>query len=570
MQTDRQAPMLDNRIHQQCLEAEQLEQSGDYELAREALSGIWTRIGERPRLDGLTESVSSEVLLRVGILAGFIGSARQMEGAQEFAKDLLSEARQGFERLKRPDKIAECYNALAVCYWREGALDEARLLLKQSIELIGDPVNEQYLNALVNLGMVERSNGNYPAALRLCSEALPSVVASTSHALKARFYNGSGVTWKNMGQIDEALIDFEAASYHFEQTEHKRFCARVENNIGNLLIQVGRFAAAHAHLEKAIHIFERLKDMGGIAIAMETRARAYLYEDKLNEAEACARRSISLFDQGDEYAQLIEALITEGTILSRLGKTMESLMTFFRAHHLATERLSKEAANNVIQILSQQIYLKSNLGFVSEVHRFEESLIRDALEASEGAISRAAKLLGLASHQALADMLNNRHCALQGARKPIRRRGKSIINAELAKKNSIADNLYFLPRKESPSLLLPPEFPPDREYIALQLYNECLAELNIHLGDWLIVMAADYEQGDLVAVREVSSNHVYAAGYIFEEFGMYRLDAANPDYEPLPYQLNEIEVMGVIIGYCHDPLTPDSIFFSIGRPHDEQ
>ena len=35
--------------------------------------------------------------------------------------------------------------------------------------------------------------------------------------------------------IDRALVEYAAASYHFEQAGHNRFQARVENNVGFFL-----------------------------------------------------------------------------------------------------------------------------------------------------------------------------------------------------------------------------------------------------------------------------------------------------------------------------------------------
>src|SRR4051794_5288829 len=88
------SPSLDfkERALLRCQLAKELEDSGSYEAARNAISEYWQRIGERPRLDDLDQRTASEVLLRAGSLTGWIGSANQIEGAQEIAKDLISES----------------------------------------------------------------------------------------------------------------------------------------------------------------------------------------------------------------------------------------------------------------------------------------------------------------------------------------------------------------------------------------------------------------------------------------------------------------------------------------------
>src|SRR6185503_18136328 len=93
-----------------CRRSKALEEVAEYEAAREALSPYWQRIGDPPKLDGLTE--------RAGALSGWIGSAQQIPGAQEIAKDLISQAARSFEQLGLAEQSAEAQVDLALCYWR--------------------------------------------------------------------------------------------------------------------------------------------------------------------------------------------------------------------------------------------------------------------------------------------------------------------------------------------------------------------------------------------------------------------------------------------------------------------
>ena len=69
---------------------------------------------------------------------------------------------------------------------------------------------------------------------------------------------------------------------------------------------------------------------------------------------------------------------------------------------------------------------KVSYSLEAEVHRYEGSLIRQALEASGGSVTRAARLLGV-THQGLAFILNGRHSDLLSSRTPVKRRRRSII-----------------------------------------------------------------------------------------------------------------------------------------------
>jgi transcriptional regulator with PAS, ATPase and Fis domain len=63
---------------------------------------------------------------------------------------------------------------------------------------------------------------------------------------------------------------------------------------------------------------------------------------------------------------------------------------------------------------------------VEEVLYYEKNLIRRALEATHGGVTRAARLLGT-THQALIAIINTRHQDLLSARTPAQHRRKSII-----------------------------------------------------------------------------------------------------------------------------------------------
>src|SRR2546430_574536 len=85
------------RARLRCQLAKQLEEVGNYEAAREAMDDIWRGIGHRPVLDHLDQETAAEVFLRAGVLTGWIGSCKQIEEAQETAKNLISESITIFE-----------------------------------------------------------------------------------------------------------------------------------------------------------------------------------------------------------------------------------------------------------------------------------------------------------------------------------------------------------------------------------------------------------------------------------------------------------------------------------------
>lgn len=474
-----------------CARAQELGEAGKFEDARLVLSEFWQRIGDRPKLDGLDKPVRAELLLRVGTLSGWLGSARQIPGAQEIAKDLITESSAIFEGLKMVEKVAEAHVDLGICYWREGAVDEARITFDAALRRLGDLQSQQRLRALLNRAMVEQVSSRPKEALQILSEAEPLFETSSNHALKGKFHNEFGTVLKNLGlaerredYIDRALMQYTAASVELEKADQQQVLAVIENNLGFLFAHLERFAEAHEHIDRALWMATRLNDKGLRAHFEDTQARVFLGQSLLDQAERAARSAVKRFREGDEQSNLAAALTTYATVLARVGRHDDALAMLNDATGLAAQGGDPETAGiasiTIIEELSsalstaelqshyqnaesalrhsQHAAIRFRLGecartllasepgtssipasegslpegithdtsLEEQVLRYEADLIRHALQASDGSVTRAARLLGV-THQGLAFILNGRQKNLLSSRKPAKPRRRSII-----------------------------------------------------------------------------------------------------------------------------------------------
>jgi tetratricopeptide (TPR) repeat protein len=157
----------DQQARLRCELARQLEQSWNFEAAREAMGHLWRRVGERPGLEGINEYSQAEVLLRAGALTGWIGSTRQIEGAQETAKDLITESITVFKSAGATAKVSEAQIELAFCIWRQGRFDDARVLLQEALARPNDLDGAIRALGFLRSGMVEASDNRFHDALRI-------------------------------------------------------------------------------------------------------------------------------------------------------------------------------------------------------------------------------------------------------------------------------------------------------------------------------------------------------------------------------------------------------------------
>lgn len=332
----------DDRARQRIRLSKKFEEIGDYEAAPKALGDLWQGVGVHPYLEQLSESARAEVLLRVGTLTGWIGSSEQIQGAQEKAKDLLSESIGIFETLNDSAHAGEAQTELAYCYWREGAFDEARVILMEVLRRLTKDDLERRAVAILRLAIVESSAKRWNDAFRILTEAAPLFEASVSHPIKGKFYNELAnvlnylsVAERRRDYADRALVEYAAAGFHFEQAKHTRNQAAVENNLGYLFATLGNFTEAQSHLDRARRLFLRLKDTVHSAQVDETRARAFIAAGQYAEAERLARTAAGTLSKGGELALLSETLITHGIALARLGRHVPARSAFVRAQETA-------------------------------------------------------------------------------------------------------------------------------------------------------------------------------------------------------------------------------------------
>jgi CheY-like chemotaxis protein len=360
-QADDTSLTAEERSRLRCERARRFERAGDFAAARAALGGLWRGVGHRPDLRGLGRWDAAELLLRAGVLTGRLGSAGQVAGAQEAGKNLITESLSVFEALGDRRKAAEAQVELGVCYWREGALDEARVLLGEALSKLegGDD-----LKALATLraATVESAAFRLHDALRLLSAGAPLFERSDDHNLKGCFHNERAMILRRLGEAegradyaDRALVEYAAAGYHFERAGHRRYQACVENNLGFLFGSLGRFEEAHEHLDRARALFEGLGDATHLAQVDETRARVLLSEGRDAEAEAHARRAAEALAGGGHQSLLAEALTARGAALARTGRRAEARLTLERAAEVAELAGDLEAAGRAALTLVEEI-----------------------------------------------------------------------------------------------------------------------------------------------------------------------------------------------------------------------
>lgn len=464
---------VQNNYTEACRRAKEFENAGEYELAAKALGDLWDGIGEKPEINNLPNEVKAGILVRIGALTGWLGNSRQIEGSQEKAKDLISEGIRIYEELGDSESASDAQSELGICYWREGSFPEAQQFLQDALEKTPEDNHSLRGKILLRLVNVAISTRKYQTALSLLEDAEKTINKFGDNLLQGNLYFYQGLVNKLLFKDEEkpkfavkATQKYQKAYDYYLLANHNRYCAIVESDLGFLYLSIEEYDEAHEHLENATNLFTSINDSGRVASVFDTKARVYLAEQKLTEAELFAQKSVQIFMGGDEYFSFAESLTTLGTIFARQESFINAKESFEKAIDAAnyvndstnaglamltqieemqtvlydeekaelykkSEKLLSDSNRTSIQKRlknAEEICNKQNsksewddFSFYDEVLKFEAHYISKALKQTVGRVTKAAELLDL-SHQNLSLLLKTRHIDLASIKKPRKKR----------------------------------------------------------------------------------------------------------------------------------------------------
>jgi tetratricopeptide (TPR) repeat protein len=444
---------------------------------------FWRGVGERPETKGLHASVAAEVLLCVGILTGWIGSRNQIKEAQETAKNLITESITYFESVGDVTKVAAARTEIAYCYWRDGELNEARIMLREALKKLATEGTTR-ARALLKLTTVECSAARYHEALGILTDNAALFQRLTNHAVKGAYHSELAIILRNLAKserraeyLQRAISEFRRADQEFKLARNPVFRADVKNNVGLILFNLSRYKEAHKYLDEARRLSVSFKDKARTAQYDESSAQVFIAEGKPKEAEAVARRAVTALEKAGHYCMMAEALITQGIALAQSRRKERAQLIFQRAIEIALHvdalNIAGLAALTLIEEVDQlspatlqaayqqarewlstsqsqeaklrlgdaagklaaslpgelsseeatEILLTKPCDLQDRILKYEGALIRQALAQANGRVTHAAPLLGM-SYQALCYIIESRHKALLKERSPVRRRAR--------------------------------------------------------------------------------------------------------------------------------------------------
>lgn len=334
--------------------------AGNYDAACRILRPWW-QFGNWPKLDGLNQKSSADLLFTTGELAGFVASTQQIPRGQRHGEELLIGSITLFEYLGFRRRTAEGRIELALCYYRQGLFDIGRSILVHVLADLSEDDWELRGLALIRLASVERHAGRLREALGRLNQATDLVKLSGPWATGRRNLELAS-TYKDlaMAEGENAYFNYATEFYYkalheFEAVGNHRYVAIVENNIGFLLLNLNAYQESECHLLRSGRLFEAFSDVVRGAQVKETLARLYVATEQYVEAQNAIKKAVQILENTDSEALLAEALTTNGLVESRLGNYTKAKNILLAACSIAERCGDYEGAGRALLILLKEL-----------------------------------------------------------------------------------------------------------------------------------------------------------------------------------------------------------------------
>jgi putative nucleotidyltransferase with HDIG domain len=299
----------------------------------------------------------------------WLGRVYLEQGNRGAAMDVLEAAVAAATQAGSPSKIAQALNVVAIVHQSSGDLDRAELIYREArgtAESIGDAEGMAMIDQ--NLGTVASIRGDIRGALESFQRSLAGYRALGMLDHAAQVLNNIGLSYTDLGELDEAEAAYAAAAEAFGEQHDRPNEMNVALNQVQLCIATGRFDEAQERVDTLLTLTgeiapswrgEVFRHVGVIARERGDYVKAAEY---LGRAGECAEESEDLLLKADVAEQLAELYWTQ--------KRHRDMLAHLNQSHALYSRL--KAQHRVAQVERRNAALESR--FLEMAHHWGDSI----------------------------------------------------------------------------------------------------------------------------------------------------------------------------------------------------
>lgn len=258
----------------------------------------------------------------------------------------------------RPSKrqqrlLAELKACQGRLLYDQGQLDRASKLLQQSVEGFKACPGRGQAFALLNLGIIQDSCGNYEQAKTHLQESLSLYQAEADAYGQAYVHLNLGVLAFDEGDYDLAERCYEKGLAGFRQLEDRFGLAKALNNLGNLYFVTEAYDKAKPYYEECLEAFRHLDIHWGMNIVLNNLGGLSNALGEYDEARGWHEQSMALSRKIGDRTGLAMSTTNLGEVAVNQGCIDEAKRHFTKALALARSTQVVSVMMDVCLFLTQ-------------------------------------------------------------------------------------------------------------------------------------------------------------------------------------------------------------------------
>lgn len=225
------------------------------------------------------------------------------EGAIAVLRDALNYYTQKGDSLQ----MGLTYHNIAYSYYNLGKTQEALQYYTREIDVLGKRDSAQLARAYNQLGNIWADDLQDPnKALSYYQQSLALKLPLNDPASIASSYNNLGITYKDLGQLDKAVEQYNLAFEYGKKTGVATQQFNPLINMSNIYKRQERYPEALDNLQKALLMVDKVS-VRQQHILYESLAIVNLELEKYDEAEVYAKKAIDLVKDANDHFNLATA-----------------------------------------------------------------------------------------------------------------------------------------------------------------------------------------------------------------------------------------------------------------------
>jgi len=233
-------------------------------------------------------------------------------------------------------------NSLASSLETHGEAGESVTVYRRVLE-----ISPRHGAALLGLGRMMVVSGHPDEAIPLLREATQSGQFKGDDETLGMIYSISGVAYRDIGQYEPAIQDFQKSLAHRRAAGDTRGVATSLNNLATVLRRMRRFPEARHHLDEALAIARQMGNEMLESVALLNLGNIEADSGRLQQALEYHRRSLDIEWDRNEHTELAIRLNTIADVLRRQGLYSDALvyLDLAKGYLERSEDLKEKAIN---------------------------------------------------------------------------------------------------------------------------------------------------------------------------------------------------------------------------------